>query len=455
MSSAVARILPTEYRPWWAQRMFHRSRAPIRVVVAGRQSGKSHMLSEEVKDIMLRRPGTTSLLLMPTYRSTKGMLSHLRRAFKPLEGRYKWKEFDKYFELYNQSRLYLRTDDASGVPSRGLTIDGVYAVDEAGFISTEAHTAARLTQAAVINPLCIVTTTPNGRGNWVYKEWLAGQPGPDKDPSIDSFRFRSTDSPYCNAEFVRTLRERIGAQRAMQELDAQFTGDASAAFSPDAIDALMSSARIPMRGSQLAIGVDLAKERDWTVAIACNEFGECLPLLRIQKVNWVDVEARLLEYLERWPHSVMVLDKGSGGGYGGYLEDALGRALGSKARLHGVRTGSAGVKAQVIETLIADVENERLKVSYTEHTQQIRHELSFFEQKRIKTAGVERWRYEGPTTEGEHDDCVIALALANHGRLHCFGEGQHLKADFSGFTTSVVRGTSTTAPGSFGGFGGV
>ena len=69
-----------EYQPWLMQRQFHRSSAPIRCVVAGRQSGKTHAAAEEVVAIALSRPHTESCLLMPTYKSTKAALRHLKRA---------------------------------------------------------------------------------------------------------------------------------------------------------------------------------------------------------------------------------------------------------------------------------------------------------------------------------------------------------------------------------------
>ena len=116
-----ALALPRPYEPWWAQKRFHRSRAPIRCVVAGRQSGKTHAAAEEVVRIMLARPGTESCLLMPTYRSTKAALRHLKRALKPLGRKARWKAVDKCFELFNGSLLYVRTaDDKEGVPTRLL-----------------------------------------------------------------------------------------------------------------------------------------------------------------------------------------------------------------------------------------------------------------------------------------------------------------------------------------------
>jgi phage terminase large subunit-like protein len=116
----AARELPREYRPWSMQRKFHRSRAPIRCVVAGRQAGKTHAAAEEVVRLVLSRPLTESCLLMPTYKSTKAALRHLRRAVAVLGKRVRWKEADKCFVFRNGALLYVRTaEDKEGVPTAG------------------------------------------------------------------------------------------------------------------------------------------------------------------------------------------------------------------------------------------------------------------------------------------------------------------------------------------------
>jgi len=409
--------LERAYLPWFMQRLFHRSPAPIRCIVAGRQAGKTHAAAEEVVRIILARPGTESCLLMPTYKSTKAALRHLRRALKPLGCKVRWKEVDKCFVFHNCSILYVRTsEDKEGVPTRGLTVDGVLWVDEAGYVPRAAWEAARLTQVAVQAPRVIVTGTPCGR-NWLWEEWHSGWPGERKSPLNESFRFRSLDSPYCNPSFVEDMRKKLGVRRAMQELNAEFLGDAGAAFSHDDIQALFAES-LAIRGTQLSLGVDLAKERDFTVCTLMNEFGEAWLLGRWQHVAWPDTERRITDFATEH-QALIVLDLGHGGGYGGAMADYLKRALGED-RVLGIRTGNLGTKAQLCEALIADVENRRLQVELGEHTPSLRHELTFFESHREVLGGVERIRYHGPQGDGEddHDDCVISLGLANWGRLH-------------------------------------
>ncbi len=421
------RLLPSRYKPWHMQRRFHASRAPIRSVVAGRQAGKTHAAAEEVLRVICARPGSVSCLLMPNYKSTKGTLRHLRRAFAVLgPARWKWTEVDKVFAFWNGAELYVRTaDDKEGVPTRGLTIDGVLWVDEAAYVPRDAWEAARLTQAAVVDPCVIVTTTPCGK-NWVYEEFQAGLPGAQRSPLNASFTFRSTDSPYCNPQFVEDMNRKLGARKALQELDAQFLGDADAAFKAEDVKALFAE-RLVVRGEQLTLGVDLGKEQDYTVCTLMNEFGEAWVIGRWRRVDWKDQRARIAD-LALKHRALVVLDLGSGGGYGGMMEDFLKEDLSGECAILTVKTGNLGVKAQLIETLIADVEARRLTVEEGAHSEVMRHELTFFEAHRQIVGGVERWRYHGPQSapgskdeddaDEDHDDCVISLALANWGRVH-------------------------------------
>lgn len=451
---AVMLLVIGSYLPWWAQRRAHASTAPIRTVVAGRQSGKTHWGAEETVRIMLRRPGSTSCLLMPTYKSTKGPQKHLRRALAKLgRGRWRWLEVDKKFVLWNGSELYIRTsDDKEGVPTRGLTIDGVLWVDEAGYVPRGAWEAARFTQGAIEDPLVIITTTPAGR-TWVYDEFIAGCIGPQKNPLNESFRFKTTDSPYHNAQFVRDLRAKVGARRAMQELDAQFLGDAHAAFDPDHLAACFVQ-ELPIRGTQFSIGVDLGKEQDFTVVTLMNEFGETWVLARFRDMEWPDQEERILQFAEEHK-ALVVLALGAGGGYGAYMFSRLKPVLG-EGRLLGVKDAQLGVRGELIELLIGDVEAERLAVfADDEHGQQLLHEATFFEAHRQVIGGVERWKYHGP--EGverndndpdseDHDDCVISWALANWGRVHGWdpddGDG-----GLEAFRPGPRPGGAPTAPG--------
>ena len=459
------RALSSSYDPWTVeivdphtgrsgcagQRAFRRSRASIRVVVAGRQSGKTHAAAEEVVRVILERPGTDSCLLMPTYKSAKGAKKHVERALEPLGSLVRWKENDNCWVFPNGALLYVRTaDDKTGVPTRGLTLDGVLWADEASFIPSTAWDAAIFALGAVPDPVAIVTTTARGRkGSWVFDLALEAE----EDEGIEFFRFRTTDSPHHNPEFVARTRRLAGKAKADEELDAVFLGDSEAPFRPEDIETAFARPSIPLRGTQLTLGIDLAKKKDYTVLTLLNEFGEAHVLGRWRHVDWPDTERRIVEVAQA--HGALcVVDEGHGGGYGGNMRDYLERALG-KDRVFAVRTGNRGTKGQILELLSQEFEHGRIIVAGSIHATQLRHELTFFPApERHNDGGVERLVYRGAISEdGEHDDCVLSLGLAKWGQVHGWEPvADPTAGDFSEFATDEMRGAAADA-GGYGGFG--
>lgn len=71
------------------------------------------------------------------------------------------------------------------------------------------------------------------------------------------------------------------------------------------------------------------------------------------------------------------------------------------------------------------------------HTDQLDHELARFQCIKRVLHGQEVNVYEGPQLPGEHDDTVIALALANWGRAAGAGAHDPTAGDFSGWADGL------------------
>lgn len=400
------RVMGEGFRPWWAQRLACRleREALIVVGVAGRQGGKTEHGTWRVLRRAAMRPNGASLILVPTYRMG---LVHAARLKQLAEGlRADWREQKQLLVLSNGHHVWLRSADRPDA-CRGLTIDTSLWVDEAALVSEPAWQAALGCLVAARDPFVLVTTTPKGKNNWVYRLWTDRE---RKD--VARFLFRSADSPYAGP-VLDSLRASMGAAMSLQELEAAFTDNRSAPFPPELVERMMRP--LTMRGERWVLGLDLAKERDWTVVFAQNEFGESWVLGRWQHVAWPDTQARVVE-LARARKALVVVDEQFGGGYGGAMADYLDRDLGKENVLR-VRTGNPRVKSEVIEHLAMGAEHGRIVVdSSGPWSADVRHELLFMTSTRTVSAGVERVSYQGPAAEGEHDDTVIALALASWGQ---------------------------------------
>ncbi|MCO5171144.1 MAG: terminase family protein [Planctomycetes bacterium] len=399
------RVVAPAYAPWPGQRLASRSPAETRVVVAGRQIGKTTWAAFETLRVACEKPRSFSAVLAPTYQIAMSAIERLKRFAAFLPGAV-WKEQKKRFVLGNGSVIAVFSADRTET-IRGPTINGVLWIDEGAYLSEQAYQAA-LGALGAGNGRVIVTTTPAGR-NWVWKEFTSEAPG------NAAFQFRSTDSPYTSKERIARLRTKMSVEKAAQEFDAVFLDDLYRAFQ-DVTRLFVKS--LPPRHAEKdprhVLGLDLGKEQDWLVATLMNKYGEARIVTRFRHRSWADTLPQLTS-IARHFQALVVLDHGAGGGYGGVVKDHLER---DGVPVLAIKTAVVGTKARVIEQLRADVQWDRIKVLEGEHTSQLRHELEVLQGIKRVLHGQELLVYEAPQLEGEHDDCVISIALANWGRHH-------------------------------------
>lgn len=407
------RRAPPEHRPWWGQR---RARALARTKaeglillgVAARQVGKTRFGVHLVVGDALALPGGESCILVPTYRTGLVHAGLLRELAAYLGGT--WHESKGYLQLPNRHLVWLRSADKPDA-TRGLTITGWLWVDEAALVSESAYRFAYGCLLASTTARVLITTTPRGKQSWVYRLWTDRA-----DPGVLRFQFRSQDSPFISRVQLERARRQMGGQLALQELDGAFTDSSANPWSLELVDRLLASS-FPRRGRRLALGLDVAKDRHWTVATLMNEFGEAWLLDRWQHLAWPDTWRRV-EGLVRDTGATLFLDES--GGAGNTTADEMDRRVG-EALVVRVRTGSGTVKQQLMEELQADAQHGRVRVSSDSvHAADLRHELLFQVQRRTESKGLERISYE-PPTEDDHDDTVTSLALANFGRRYLEG----------------------------------
>lgn len=413
-AARVVRAPAGYYRPWWAQRAAAAlERAPgatFLLGVAGRGGGKTrHVLYRVLRRAALR-PGGATLCVWPDFPRAQLATDDLRAMAVPLGG--EWQEQKKRLVLRNGHVLWVKSVDDPDSP-RSLHVSALL-VDEAALVSEDAWTAA-LGCLVGDDVVVWIATTPKGRASWVYVHWRDVAMGQRADTR--RWMFRTQDSPYgMSAAVLASARRSSSADRAAQEYDAAFTEDRGAPFPVAVIDRMFSRPLAP-RGERLVLGLDVAKEKDWMVAALMNEHGEAWLRARWQHVGYPASVARVTELANAHAAQVVV-DTQAGGGAGSVVADYLETALG-KARVLRVKTGHPGTKAKLVEELAAEAEHDVVRVDPEgEIARQARHELTFFASRREVVHGVEVIRYEGPQTQGEHDDCVIALCLANHGRVH-------------------------------------
>jgi hypothetical protein len=177
----------------------------------------------------------------------------------------------------------------------------------------------------------------------------------------------------------------------------------------------------------VVVGCDVAKHTDWTVLIAMDaESGRCFAMERFNQLDWPIQKERIVEFARKYRGRV-ILDAT---GVGDPILDDLKRVL---PDIEGYKL-TAGSKVELIQRLVVAIEQRRVswpggRVSHggTKGTEGRDFEPQMDADGRgweILTNELKRYEYQiGPSGQisygapaGFHDDCVIALALANHGR---------------------------------------
>jgi len=402
----AAPVLRSDFDPWWGQRLALRSAATWRVLVAARQVGKSYLAVHLAVQVALERPGSLSVLLVPTLRHARQPIALLRARCRELAG-CQWNASDRRMIFPNASTWEVYSSEREG-STRGLTITGLLWADEAALIPLRAWNEIL---PAAGNALKLLTTTPAGK-NWVYDEFVS------QDDAHESFRFRSGDSPHVNHTEVARCRESMTPEFAAQEFDAEFVDGLILAF-PDVGDLFVGS--LPERSSAEApvgLGIDLGKEQDWTVVTKINSLGEAEILGRWQHTDYPTTTQRILDLIEAHAVSVVCVDKAQAGSY---LADELKRVQRERKTLPlreviAYETFSVTKKATLIETTRGDVQHQRIQVLRNDLASQLRYELCRFQGIKRVSQGREIVSYACPQSAGEHDDCVISLCLANWAR---------------------------------------
>lgn len=237
--------------------------------------------------------------------------------------------------------------------------------------------------------------TPKGR-NYFHQLYVKGQVN---EPGWASWRFKTVDNPFMDADEIEEARRDLPDLAFRQEYLGEAIDDAGNPFGQAAIEACLG----PISTLPVASwGWDLGKAIDWTVGIGLDVHGRLAAFHRWQR---------------SWEHTIRDIREIVGTGtramvdWSGLGDPIMETITNGRSNIEGFKF-SAPSKQQLMEGLAAAIHQRVVgfpKVIGT-HGEVLLHELQAFQYEYTRT-GV---RYAAPP--GAHDDTVCALALAV--RLH-------------------------------------
>ena len=372
-----------ERPPYPYQEAFISDRSQHIIIKAGRQTGKSTAAAIKALHSALL-PNRNVLIVSPSLRQSTEIFRKIQgyTTKASLEPK---RATQTDLELENGSRIV-------SLPASEHTIRGYTAhlliVDEAAFVQDELFDAI-IPSLASTNGSLILLSTPFGKDSFFYRAWL--------DPSFSHHEFSAKECPHYSKDFLASERERMSDLAYRQEYLAEFVEDVAGVF-PHSL--IMSSIAEPTQDEgNMFCGVDLAKHVDWTVFCVVKEVRGRLYV--------VHVEAHQKE-----PYPRVAQKRKSRHGQYGFSKVAVDATGVGEAVLDTLRWDASlplepfvftqKSKVDLIENLKVALEKGELKL--IQH-RNLLSELTAFSYE----VGRSTVRYG---TQKEHDDHVIALALA-------------------------------------------
>ena len=366
-------------KPHAAQRAVLDSPARFRVMMCGRRFGKS-LISQNIS-IENGLNNKKVAYITPTYQLGKTFFQEICKVLP--EKIYKKNETDLTINFITGGQIRFFTGERLDA-LRGLKFHLVI-IDEASYIANLQDGWLNSIRPTLTDykGLAIFLSTPRGK-NFFYSLYMKGG-----EPDWEAFKFTTYDNPHIDPTEIDAAKFQLPNVVFEQEYMANPMENAANPFGSEHINACVKDG---IAGKAEYYGIDLAKSVDWTVIIGLDKLGQVVHFERFQK-DWMQTKETIL----RLPKNLPIMIDSTGVG------DAIVEELQKKfTQMHGFKFTSTS-KQQLLEALANSIQTKT--ISYP--TGLIKEELEIFEYTFTST-GV---RYSAPS--GFHDDCVIALSLAN------------------------------------------
>lgn len=336
--------------------------------------------------------------LSPTYKMAGQVWRDLRRACRLLPN-LRVSGVDRRLETVNGGAITIRSARAPDL-LRGAGLNFVV-LDEAAFMPPQLW-------PEVVRPMlldkgggALLLSTPWGH-NWFYDLYRLGQ---DKaQPDWRAFHYTAYDNPLLKRAELDAIR-RITPERVFRaEYLAEFVDDSGEVFRGVRDAATAPANASPVPGRLYVAGVDWGRSRDYTVIVLIDIAAQRMVALdRFHQIGWELQRGRLKALCAIWNPRAIWAEENSIGAVN--IEEL--QRDGLPVRPFRMTVASKG---PLIEALALAIERRDLALLPDET---LLGELAAYAMERLPGGA---FRYSAPP--GQHDDTVVALALAWHAARH-------------------------------------
>lgn len=320
------------------------------------------------------------------------------------------RHFDGADRYYRNANDHLIVDRQSGAKMNWYSAEDPYA------IAGPTHTTLFIEEAQAVQntvwakglPTILrhmapirVTGTPDllPEQDWFYGLWLRGQ-AEGEGATHHSHTVTCLDNVFISLDGIRYARAEMSDDEFRMLLLGQWVRASGEVFTDYKECFDRDDFVEPKLNHHYIAGLDIAKERDYTVAyVADATTNEIVQRYRVNRLNYPDLEEQLHGLFRRYRCEVVLADDT---GVGNAVVDHL-RRLGTPVR--GYTLGTNKAKAQLIQNLNRMLQHREVHLPVKDR--QLDRELGAY--KRLGVSPTGAVTYGSPTNF--FDDCVIALAL--------------------------------------------
>jgi len=376
------------------------------VVKSKRQCGKSIMLETILLQTAINHAKTCSICLSPTLEQARKVFNEVKRVIKPTKIYHKHNDLQLLLVLKNGSYIYFKSaEQKDGL--RGYTVNGIYVVDEAAFISDEVfyETLAwvNVSQAPVV--LC---STPKHKTGFFYKYYTLGL---TSEPNIFSYNWSEFDTsellpPDKLAEYQRNMP----ASQFKTEFLGEFLDNEGGVFGD--FTRIINNEYTKNLNCYFGIDWGSGQGQDETAIAIFNSERQMIGLYHFSDKDETQTINYIIDLIKQYrPLKITVESNSIGQIFYGLLDKAI-KAANLPVMLIRFTTTNES-KERLINNFQVAMQNDTVQIL---DNQTLRIQMDMYEMK-VTNNGKRTYN----AASGYHDDCIIAMLLA----FNCISTGQY------------------------------
>jgi len=369
------------------------SNAKYFTINASRQSGKSYLLSEFVRYFSITEKKKEIMYVTPTYPLGDKFFTKILNS---LEGIPVLKSINKSklkFEFVNGTIVTFKSAERFD-NIRGGSYDYVF-IDEFSFFKLGSWEAIKPTIVAKKNAKVIIVSTPKGH-NLFYDMCLLGQ---SDNKRYKYFFMHYSDNPMCDLEEVADAKKVLPNDIYKQEYEAEFIDDGGTVFKDVTSKQTITKWSLPEQNNKYFAGLDIGK-KDFTVLTIFDKDANIVLIHSDKEKSYAKIIQNLIPILQKYNPLVYVETNGVGDVFFDMLLTKYSRLVSW--------TNTNSEKTEIIETLIADLDDNKILLP----TKDLCFELDFEMKVFIYEYSPKTRRIKYFAQPPHHDDHVLSLAIA-------------------------------------------